>query len=83
MKARDTSDAAHAAQIARYRRMTGDERVRLAVEMSEDAREIARCGIRARHPEYTPVDVEHALRRQLLGDDLFKRAWPNAPLLPG
>jgi len=62
--------------------MTGDERVRLAVEMSEDAREIARCGIRARHPDYTPTDVENALRRQLLGDELFRRAWPTAPLLP-
>jgi hypothetical protein len=82
VKALDTSDAAHAAQIECYRRMSGEERVRLAVQMSEDAREITRSGIRARHPDNQPVDVEHALRRLLLGDALFRRAWPAAPLLP-
>lgn len=81
MKPADTSTAAHAAQIARYRRMSGSQRVELAVQMSEDAREIARAGIQARHPTYTAADVECALRRLILGDDLFRRAWPSAPLL--
>jgi hypothetical protein len=64
-----------------FRRMTGDQRVRMAVQMSEDAREISRCGIRARHPQYTPIEVEQALRRLMLGDDLVRRAWPALPLV--
>lgn len=64
-----------------YRRMTPGQRVALAAQMSEDVRAIAAAGIHARHPEYTREDVEHALRRLTLGDDLFRRAWPRAPLL--
>jgi hypothetical protein len=45
-------------------------------EMSNDARELARGGIRARHPEYSPDEVEHALHRLLVGDELADRAWP-------
>lgn len=76
----DTSVTAYEAQIAVYRRMTPEQRVALAASMSEDAREIAREGIRARHPDYTPRDVEMALRRLLLGDDLVRRAWPDEPI---
>jgi hypothetical protein len=82
MRPRDTSLAVHEAQIERYRRMTPAERVALAVEMSEDTRAIAAAGIRARHPSYSTSDVRYALLRLLLGDELFRRAWPHAPLLP-
>lgn len=77
----DTPLAAHEAQMRALRRLTPAARVELAVQMSEDARSIASAGIAARHPEYTPSDVRHALLRLLYGDDLFRRAWPNAPLL--
>jgi hypothetical protein len=60
---------------------TGDQRVRHAVQMSEDARAITRSGIRARHPAYTDGEVEQALRRLMLGDDLVRRAWPHLPLV--
>jgi hypothetical protein len=79
---RDTSPAAHEAQMECYRRMTPAARIAAAVEMSEDVRAIAAAGIRARHPSYTPGDVRHALHRLILGDDLFRRAWPHAPILP-
>lgn len=78
---RDTSRAAYDRQIECYRRMSGAERVALSIRMSQDAREIARAGIRVRHPDYSNGDVEHALHRLLLGDDLFRRAWPDAPCL--
>jgi hypothetical protein len=79
--ARDTTPDAAAVQRAVFRRMTGDQRVRMAVQMSEDAREISRCGIRARHPGYTPVEVEQALRRLVLGDELVRRVWPHLPFV--
>jgi hypothetical protein len=82
MRSRDTSLAAHEAQMECYRRMTPAARVAAAAEMSEDTRAIAAAGIRARHPTYSGTEVRHALLRLVLGDDLFRRAWPHAPLLP-
>ena len=81
MKARDTSIDAMAAQVAAYRAMGPARRVELAVAMSEEAREISRAGIRARHPEYSQTEVECALRRLVLGDDLYRAAWPGDPVL--
>ncbi len=81
MLPRDTSQAAFDAQTAYYRRLTPSARVELARQMSEDARAITAAGIQHRHPEYSAEQVRHALLRLLLGDDLFHRAWPNAPLL--
>lgn len=49
--------------------------------MSEDVRALSRAGIAARHPEYGPEEVRWAEFRLHLGDDLFSRAFPAAPLL--
>ncbi len=77
----DTSPEAYRAQIDAYRRLDPTERARLAFAMSEEARELARAGIRARHGDYDAARVESALRRLLLGDDLYRAAWPEAPLV--
>lgn len=81
MHPRDTSAASHAAQLAAYRRLGPERRARLAGRLSEDTRALTRAGIRARHPDYTDVDVEHAFRRLLYGDEMFQRVWPGRPLL--
>ena len=81
MPADDTHPEARAAQLCWLRRRTEDERLRMAIQLSEDVRELSRCGIRARHPDYAPEQVEWALRRLVLGDALFCAAWPHAPLL--
>ena len=81
MRPRDTTLESHEAQLQAYRRLGAAGRVRLAARLSSDTRELTRAGIRARHSDYSEEDVEHALRRILLGDDLFRRAWPSRPLL--
>src|SRR5262249_46204355 len=81
MSARDTSASAESAQLAAYRRMSGEQRVSIAANLSEDVREIARAGIRARHPTYDEEQVRYALFRLLLGEEVFSRAWPRAPRL--
>jgi hypothetical protein len=77
----DTSE--ETAQILRERllRMTPGERVAEGLRASQLAREVMRGGIRARHPSYTPEDVEEALARLLWGDDLYRAAKPGRPLL--
>ena len=81
VRPRDTSPESHKAQLQAYRRLGPEGRVRVAAKLSADTREMARAGIRARHPEYRDEDVESALRRLLLGDEIFHRAWPKLPLL--
>jgi hypothetical protein len=78
----DTTPDAHDVQFEAWRRMTGSERVALAIEMSDEARRIAEDGIRDRHPDYSAEEVRWALLRLLLGDDLFSAAYASAPLLP-
>jgi hypothetical protein len=63
------------------RRMSPERKGHLAAQMAEDARAIVLASIRARHPEYDEQAARLALFRRLLGDELFTRAWPNAPLL--
>jgi hypothetical protein len=81
MRPRDTSPETHAAQLEIYRRLGASRRAQLAARMSEDTRRVTRAGIQSRHPEYTPEEVELALRRLLYGDDVFRRAWPGRALL--
>ena len=81
MSSRDTTPDAMAVQTAIYRRMTSDQRTRLAAKMSAMTRAIAMENIQARHPEYSSHQVRMALFRLLLGDELFHRGWPAEPLL--
>jgi hypothetical protein len=60
-----TPEAALNEQIERYRRMTGEQRLSLALEMHELACDVAREGIRRQHPEASPVEVERLLRHRL------------------
>lgn len=77
----DTSLDAHRAQVEVWRRLGPEGRLNLAVSMSEELFELTRAGIAARHPEYSASDVRFAELRRRLGDDLFTRAFPTAPML--
>jgi hypothetical protein len=54
-----------AEQIKRYRRMTGEERLAVALELHELACDVAREGIRRQSPQADPETVERLLRRRL------------------
>lgn len=58
-----------------------EDRHAVAIELSDVARSIAAEGIRSRHPAYTDAEVDLALKRLLVGDALFRAAWPGAPVL--
>lgn len=67
----DTSVDARRRQLDAYRSMSPDERLRLADQMSADARSLTRSGIRARHGGDSAEDEVNAeLARILLGGDL-------------
>jgi len=52
-------------QIARYRRMTGEQRLGIALSLHEFACDVAREGIRSRHPNADDAEVERQLRARL------------------
>ncbi len=57
--------AALEAQIALYRRMTGEERLAIALRLHDLACDVARAGIRYRHPNADDAEVERLLRARL------------------
>lgn len=61
MHARDTSPEAAAIQYECYRRVGPSGRFAAAVELTNVVRELARAGIRMRHPEYTTEEVSNEL----------------------
>jgi hypothetical protein len=60
-----TPQAALELQLDRYRGMTREQRVAIALGLHELSCEMARLGIRRQHPNATPPEVEELLRRRL------------------
>lgn len=52
-------------QIEHYRKMSGEERLGLALDLHELSCEVAREGIRAQHPEADDAEVARQLRHRL------------------
>lgn len=77
----DTDPEAHDFQTEIYRRMSGPERVAIAMQLTETVRQTALAGIRSRHPEYDEDQVRQAFFRVWLGDPLTLEVWPDRPLV--
>lgn len=73
MTLRDTAPDIRRRQLDAYRAMGPVRRLELAVEISEDVRQIALDGIRARHPAFDSTQVHHEWLRILYGDELAGR----------
>ena len=58
-------DAALQHQIERYRAMTGEQRLKIALDLHEFACDIAREGIRRQFPEATADEIEQHLRHRI------------------
>ena len=60
-----TPQAALDEQIERYRRMTGEQRLAIALDLHELSCDVAREGIRRQHPKADAAEVERFLRQRL------------------
>ena len=60
-----TPEAAVQIQIERYRAMSREQRVAIALGLHEMACEMARLGIRRQHPDASPEKIEDLLRRRI------------------
>jgi hypothetical protein len=65
MKRMRDPESALAEQIALYRRMSGEERLAIALRLHELACDVAREGIRAQHPDADDEEVERRLRLRI------------------
>lgn len=52
-------------QIERYRQMTGEQRLKIAMDLHELSCNVARAGIRQQHPNVSEAEVEKFLRARL------------------
>ena len=69
----DTSPEAQAIQDEIHRRMTGEERVQLAFEMSMLVRAFAEAGLRREHPDWSDWEIKRELLRYAFGS----QPWPE------
>lgn len=60
-----TPEAVLQRQIELYRKMTGQQRLAIALNLHEFSCEIARAGIRQQFPDADPEEVERQLRRRI------------------
>ena len=60
-----TQQAAFDEQINQYRRMTGEQRLGIALDLHELACDVAREGIRQQHPSADETEVERLLQERL------------------
>jgi len=52
-----------------------ERKLELSFELSAFLRELIKEGVRNRHSEYSEEEVEFAVRKILLGEELFKRVY--------
>jgi len=58
---RDTSQAAHAAQVERLRKVGPAARLAMAIDPSDAVHELAKAAVRRRHPEYDDAAIIETL----------------------
>jgi len=67
MHPRDTTEKAAAIDAAANRALGPEGRFLQAWELSELLREMAKAGLRSRHPEYSEEEILRALTAQMYG----------------
>ena len=75
----DTDPEAERIQMEIYRRMPRWRKIELVVEANETARQLALAGLRARHPEASPEEIQRRLFGLLLGEELATEVYGPLP----
>lgn len=71
----DTDPQAEAVQLEIYRRMPAGRKIQLVFEANEMSRAFAMAGLRSRHPQAGPEEVQRRLFGLLLGEELATRVY--------
>ncbi|HKY23000.1 MAG TPA: hypothetical protein VJM31_17430 [Vicinamibacterales bacterium] len=73
----DTSSEIERLQIERWRQMPVSEKAALVTGLTQAVYELARAGIRHRHPDASPREQFLRLAIVTLGPDLAAKAYPE------
>jgi len=73
MSARDTSPAAHRAQIELLRQMTNSQRASLALRLSSEAIRLSRRAIQRVNPQWTDREVKIEWARIHYGEEIAEK----------
>lgn len=73
----DTAPEARRRQLEVYRAMSAEQRIEVAIGLSEDVRRIALEGIQGRNPEFDEARVHREWLRILHGEELVARLLPR------
>ena len=75
----DTTLEAARVQFAVLRRLGIEHSLRMTLHLNDTVIEIAKAGVRHRHPDFTPRQVHLAVVRTRLSRDLFQKAFGEIP----
>jgi hypothetical protein len=75
MRPADTSAEAWEVFLAVHRRMTPEQKLRKAIELSEMGMKLAQAGLRERYPAADEREIFLRAVRQRLGQELFEQAY--------
>ena len=78
MRPADTSPEAWEAYLGLVRQMHPEERLRRALELSEDVRRVAEAGLRLKYPRADEREITLRRARLELGRELFRKAYGEA-----
>jgi len=78
MKALDTTIEAERIQIEIFRKMKAEQRLKMAISLTQTDRKLLMAGVRKRHPEYNENQIGLAVIRLTLGANLFSTVYPQA-----
>jgi hypothetical protein len=73
----DTSPEIERRQIERWRHMSAEQKAAIVSGLTQAVYDLARAGIRLRHPDASPREQFLRLALITLGPDLARRAYPE------
>ncbi len=71
----DTTAEALAVQVEALRKMDISKRAQMTFELSDNLRSIVESGIRQRHPDYSPEEIQRAALGLTIDRALFNEAF--------
>ncbi|MCX7995971.1 MAG: hypothetical protein N3A65_09450 [candidate division WOR-3 bacterium] len=72
---RDANNKSEDKQISSFKEIPGVVRLEMALDLTRTAIELIRTGIRQRYPEYNDIEIENAIERIILGNELYEKIY--------
>ncbi|MEO0096096.1 MAG: hypothetical protein ABIL44_12665 [candidate division WOR-3 bacterium] len=72
---KDTDQFSEEQQIKIFKKIPGEVKLSMSLDLTRTAIELLKTGIKQRHPEYSDEEIEIALKRLLLTDELYEKVY--------